>query len=108
MADNSDIIRNAPALLLERINAASGQLVVLTDHGVERDALIEQQTGGGAAPTFVPLAVPDWPGRFDAQLGQCLERTLGAVGGGGIGFVATDNGNVPATTRDEMVDGHAT
>ncbi len=86
MADNSDIIRNAQALLLERINAASGQLVVLTDHGVERDALIEQQTGGGAAPTFVPLAVPDWPGRFDAQLGQCLDRTLGAVGGGGIGF----------------------
>lgn len=106
-ADNGDVIRNAQALLLEHVNAASGQLVVLADHSVKRDALIEQQAGGGAAPTLIPLAIPDWPGRFDAQLSQCLERTLGAVGGNGIGFAAADNGDVPATARNEMVDGHA-
>lgn len=30
------------------------------------------------------------------------------VGGSGIGFAAADNGDVPATARNEMVDGHAT
>ena len=66
VADNGDVIRNAQPLLFEHVNAASGQLVVLADHSIKRDALIEQQAGGGAAPAFVPFAVPDWPGRFDA------------------------------------------
>ena len=65
MADDGDVIRDAQSLLLEHVNAAAGQLIVLADHCIELDPLVEQQAGGGAAPAFVPFAVTNWAGGFN-------------------------------------------
>ena len=65
VADDGDVIRDAQSLLLEHVNAAAGQLIVLADHCIELDPLVEQQAGGGAAPAFVPFAVTNWAGGFN-------------------------------------------
>nr|WP_295028078.1 hypothetical protein [uncultured Mobiluncus sp.] len=65
MTDDGDVIRDAQSLLLEYVNAAAGQLIVLADHCIELDPLVEQQTGGRTAPAFVPFVVTNWAGGFN-------------------------------------------